>query len=153
EDAELLQVIRRHTHLDVAASNNLTGAAALGGDWTLEIQQGNIETGQPFSSKALQDFAAVLQPFGTKTFEGWENEAFGDDPTKDWDGFTTYIATEGTYEELLSGTVCANDLYVSMYDAASKFLIRAIPQDSSFGVTGLRIATPDRGGNPATQVS
>jgi large repetitive protein len=31
------------TGADVAASSNLTGAAALGGDWNLEVQSGNIE--------------------------------------------------------------------------------------------------------------
>lgn len=39
-----LQGIADATGADVAASTNLTGAAALGGDWTLEYSTGSIET-------------------------------------------------------------------------------------------------------------
>ncbi|MCI6289181.1 MAG: DUF4347 domain-containing protein, partial [Lentisphaeria bacterium] len=39
-----LQGIADATGADVAASTNLTGAAALGGDWTLEYSTGTIET-------------------------------------------------------------------------------------------------------------
>lgn len=153
DDTGLLEVIQRNTHLDVAASSNPTGAADLGGDWTLEIHAGNIEATQPFSEKALKDFSAVLAVFGTKTFETWNGEYYSDDPSKDWDGFTTYISTPGTYLELISGITCGDDLYVSMYEPASKFLIRSNPAGDTFGVDGLSIRAPNSGGNPATQVS
>ncbi len=153
EDSELLELIQQNTHLDVAASNNLTGAAGLGGDWILEIHAGNIEVAQAFSEKALKDFSAVLRPFGTKTFESWGNyQIYSDDPSRDWDGFTTYISTVGTYAELLSGQTCGSDLYVSMYDPASKFLIRSTTIGEVLGVTGLGIRT-NGGSAAATQVS
>lgn len=57
---ELLDIISYKTGLDVAASNNLTGNAALGGDWDLEINRGNIETQVAFSEKAQRDFSGVL---------------------------------------------------------------------------------------------
>lgn len=59
---QLLDIIRSHTDLDVAASTNKTGNAAAGGDWELEIQRGDIESGLAFSEKSLQDFTAVLAP-------------------------------------------------------------------------------------------
>ncbi|MEX1033829.1 MAG: DUF4347 domain-containing protein [Cellvibrionaceae bacterium] len=153
DGTELLELIQQNSHLDVAASNNLTGASELGGDWTLEVQVGSIEVTQPFSSKALQDFSSVLRPFGTKTFESWNGESYQDDPIRDWDDFTTYISTPGAYDELLSGTVCNDDLYVSMYDPTSQFFIRSYPAGENFGVTGLTIRAPDNGGFPADQVS
>ena len=62
ENAELLDIIQANTHLDIAASDDKTGAAELGGDWELEIQRGSIETGSPFSPLALKDFTALLGP-------------------------------------------------------------------------------------------
>ncbi|MCS6096591.1 Ig-like domain-containing protein [Shewanella baltica] len=59
---ELLEIIRSNTGLDVAASTNKTGAADLGGDWDLEIQQGDIQSTLAFSPKALADFSGVLAP-------------------------------------------------------------------------------------------
>jgi len=48
--------IARMTGADVAASTDLTGAAALGGDWVLEAQTGAVET----KAIASSAFASVL---------------------------------------------------------------------------------------------
>ena len=40
----LVQELAQLTRADVAASTDLTGAAALGGDWDLEVRRGAIET-------------------------------------------------------------------------------------------------------------
>jgi hypothetical protein len=154
ENTELLEVMQRDSGLDIAASNNLTGAAALGGDWALEIQAGNIEAAQVFSEKALKDFSAVLKPFGTKTFEGFNSESYQVNPSVNFGDFTTFI--QSTDLELLSGTItsCTNDLYVSMYgyyDDSSRFYIRSEPSGDSFGVTQLILRRP--ASQPATQVN
>jgi hypothetical protein len=57
---ELLELIQQNTHLDLAASNDLTGNLAQNADWDLEIQQGTIETELAFSEKALMDFSGLL---------------------------------------------------------------------------------------------
>ena len=44
------------TGADIAASNNLTGNAAKGGDWDLEIVTGKIEATVPFNPGAMQDY-------------------------------------------------------------------------------------------------
>ncbi|HAO12691.1 MAG TPA: hypothetical protein DCQ51_16350, partial [Planktothrix sp. UBA8407] len=41
------------TQADIAASNDLTGNTALGGNWALEVQTGNIETALSFSQNAI----------------------------------------------------------------------------------------------------
>lgn len=60
EGEALLELLRTGTQLDIAASTDKTGAADLGGDWALEIQQGDIQNTLAFSPKALTDFSGVL---------------------------------------------------------------------------------------------
>lgn len=58
---EFLQVIKNNSHVDVAASNNLTGNTQFKGDWNLEISKGDIETKPLADSIAMKDFTEVLQ--------------------------------------------------------------------------------------------
>ena len=48
------------TGADVAASDDLTGAAALGGDWELEFSTGAIESSRAIGTVAQQAWADVL---------------------------------------------------------------------------------------------
>jgi len=66
---EFLDIISNNTHVDIAASNNLTGNPEQGGDWDLEIVRGDIDTDRPFSEKALADFSGVLAFTGTINFD------------------------------------------------------------------------------------
>ena len=61
EGEEFLDIIKGNTHVDVAASNNLTGNADYNGDWELEIHKGNIEAKPLPESIAMKDFTGVLQ--------------------------------------------------------------------------------------------
>ncbi len=56
------------TGADIAASDDLTGASDLGGDWDLEIITGDIEATTPLSSVAMNNFAGVLAG-GDVTFD------------------------------------------------------------------------------------
>ncbi|MEG3978574.1 DUF4347 domain-containing protein, partial [Microcoleus sp. herbarium8] len=51
------------TGADVAASNDLTGNQALGGDWDLEIATGKIEAAVPFNQEAMKDYEYTLANF------------------------------------------------------------------------------------------
>lgn len=68
EGEELLDIIQHNTHLDVAASDDLTGNLEQGADWNLEIQRGTIDTELAFSEKALKDFSAVLATYTLSNF-------------------------------------------------------------------------------------
>ena len=46
--------------LDIAASSDVTGAAALGGDWELEYQLGAVEASSAFSLNQLANFSHIL---------------------------------------------------------------------------------------------
>jgi hypothetical protein len=59
----LVDALSRLTGADVAASENLTGAAALGGDWTLEYQDGAIQTQSAISQSMQLDWNYTLATF------------------------------------------------------------------------------------------
>ena len=51
----------------VAASQNLTGSVAKGGDWELEVRTGKIETPLVFEAEVLAGYEYVLSTFGAAT--------------------------------------------------------------------------------------
>jgi len=68
EGLEFIQALASATGADVAASDDLTGNAQLGGDWDLEVSSGKIDFAGGFSGAAT-DFSATLGPAaGTITF-------------------------------------------------------------------------------------
>ncbi|MDX2212444.1 MAG: DUF4347 domain-containing protein [Oculatellaceae cyanobacterium bins.114] len=61
------------TEADVAASNDLTGNAALGGDWLLEYATGLIEAPLALQLQAMQAYQEVLADFQVSTAEQLAN--------------------------------------------------------------------------------
>lgn len=61
EGDEFLEIIQNNTHVDVAASDDVTGNEAYGGNWELEIQKGDIEATPLPESIAMNDFTGTLQ--------------------------------------------------------------------------------------------
>ncbi|NER96578.1 MAG: DUF4347 domain-containing protein [Symploca sp. SIO1B1] len=60
---QLIIALANYTGADVAASTDLTGSEALGGNWVFEKQTGEIEAGLGFESQVLADFTGKLQVF------------------------------------------------------------------------------------------
>ncbi|MBD2412394.1 hypothetical protein FACHB389_10860 [Nostoc calcicola FACHB-389] len=60
EGSAFIEQLSSLTTADVAASTNLTGNAALDGDWELEAQTGTIETNLAFSDNAIATYDGVL---------------------------------------------------------------------------------------------
>jgi large repetitive protein len=90
----LLDIVQRQTGLDVAASNNPTGNASLGGDWELEVRRGTVDATLAFSKKALMDFSDVLVASnGLKDFNGGIA----------WGGFATPTVTSDDFTITASG--------------------------------------------------
>ncbi|MGE5657523.1 MAG: DUF4347 domain-containing protein, partial [Actinomycetota bacterium] len=58
--ANFIQQLSHLTGADVAASNNLTGSASLGGDWDLEVATGAIATPIAFNPETTNAYDAVL---------------------------------------------------------------------------------------------
>ena len=57
---EVVNLLASLTSADVAASNDLTGSARLGGDWDLEYRVGSIESGLAVTAHAQADWDQVL---------------------------------------------------------------------------------------------
>jgi fimbrial isopeptide formation D2 family protein/uncharacterized repeat protein (TIGR01451 family) len=55
-----VQTVHNLTGATVGASTDLTGSAALGGNWTLEDTTGTLTTGAVFSTQAMADYQGVL---------------------------------------------------------------------------------------------
>lgn len=74
---QFVQQLSQLTGTSIAASTNLTGNAALGGDWELEYQTGNIRSPLAFSSAAMTAYPNVLAvvTFLNETFA--ENDVTG----------------------------------------------------------------------------
>ena len=61
EDGQsLVQALSSLSHTDVAASDDLTGQAELGGDWDLEYNSGSIETDVAVSTDTQQSYQGIL---------------------------------------------------------------------------------------------
>jgi hypothetical protein len=60
EGLEFIQAIHNLTGAAVAASQNLTGNAGLGGNWDLEVAIGSPSLDHPFHPKALATYSGVL---------------------------------------------------------------------------------------------
>ncbi len=61
--ANFVKRLSEITGADVAASTNKTGNAALGGDWALEVNIGNIETPIAFQPQEAKKYDGVLATF------------------------------------------------------------------------------------------
>ena len=61
------------THADVAASNNLTGASAAGGDWVLEVKVGSVEAINAISASTLDAFSGLLPNMGVISGHLWDD--------------------------------------------------------------------------------
>ena len=79
------------TGTDVAASDDLTGNAALGGDWELEYSTGSIETTVAISSEAQNSWAGVLA-FAVDTLADTNDANPGDTLAEDGSGNTSLRA-------------------------------------------------------------
>ncbi|WP_333119228.1 DUF4347 domain-containing protein [Microcoleus sp. SVA1_B3] len=66
---KFIQKLSELTGANIAASNNLTGSAALGGDWKLEITTGQINTEIAFEKKVLEGYTSVLATLAAEEFK------------------------------------------------------------------------------------
>jgi Ca2+-binding RTX toxin-like protein len=101
---------------DVAASNDLTGNAAQGGDWDLEIVTGKIESAVPFNREAMEDYEYTLANFnvtvatddGTGSVAGTLSKAILDanvTPGDDTITLTTGVTFTQTPNQLIDSNI------------------------------------------------
>jgi len=85
EGSMLVEALARLTGADVAASTDATGHAARGGDWTLELRRGEVETEVAFGEDARAGWDGVL---ATETVrDEFSTGGYGgNDGTRSWSG-------------------------------------------------------------------
>ncbi|MEG4521144.1 DUF4347 domain-containing protein, partial [Microcoleus sp. AT9_A5] len=107
------------TGADVAASNDLTGNAAKGGDWDLEIVTGKIESAVPFNRQAMEDYDYTLANFnvtvaiddGTGTVAGTLSKAILDANTAAGDDTIT-LQTNVTFTQIPNQLIDSNIAFI-----------------------------------------
>jgi hypothetical protein len=117
------------TGADVAASDDVTGAAALGGDWQLEVDRGQIET-------------------GSLRFDGWSH-TLALSNTGNWtvSGNTATNTTAGilttiNFAPTVGGTVALNAT-PQTFNPTAGFFTNNADSDPSLGFTYTWDTTPD----------
>ena len=103
-----IKIISQLTGADVAASDNLTGSKALGGDWVLESKTGAIETGLIFDPATLTSYSGVFTPT-SPTNSGFE--------TGDLTGWTVQTLTSPNWSTTQTATVVSSDKNQGTYSA------------------------------------
>jgi hypothetical protein len=114
---QFVQLLNQLTGADVAASNNLTGSAALGGDWELEVKIGKVEAPIAFGAETVGAYNAVLTTrlvsVGT---DGTQGNDDSDSPSLSADG--RYVAFSSDASNLVSDDT--NDTYdIFVYDTVA----------------------------------
>ena len=109
---QFIQALAQITGADVAASDDLTGNTALGGDWVLEASTGTIEADIAVSSDTQQNYNHVLGKPSDYVFAQMSNLAYSDNPSfAGWVVQTyTYVLSLGFFAvEFLKG----NDIVIA----------------------------------------
>jgi glucose/arabinose dehydrogenase len=67
--ANFVKQFKELTGADIAASDDLTGSASLGGDWELEVKEGEIETESVFSATAIAEYDSVFATYNGNQYQ------------------------------------------------------------------------------------
>lgn len=89
---DLVKALGQLTGADIAASEDLTGAATLGGDWDLEYRLGEVETQIVFSQQLQQNWQGTLATFVVNTTADTIDANVGDGLAQDAMGNTSLRA-------------------------------------------------------------
>ena len=112
DGATFVDALAKATGADVAASTDLTGAASLGGNWTLERTSGVISADTPFSLSSLGNYAGVLGANGTANGT-YDFSGIIGAPNSGGPGFVTY-----SDKFVISNGIEVNDPTSIFYGAA-----------------------------------
>ena len=109
---QLLADLAALTGADVAASDDATGAAALGGDWVLEARTGAVEAALAPSEQARQAWSGLLQEFVVTRFDDTTQSGslrWAVNQASNTPGDHIIRLAAGTYQISISGIGSANN--------------------------------------------
>ena len=107
-----IQKLIQLTGADVAASNDMTGSAAKGGDWDLEVATGNIEAPLAFQSEVMQTYNSILPTTRVSVnSSGTQGNSYSQSPSISGNG--RYVVFQSGSNNLVSGdTNGTEDIFV-----------------------------------------
>jgi hypothetical protein len=151
---ELVNSLTLLTGADVAASDDVTGSAKFGGDWTLEYGKGEIETAVAINSETQQNWNGVLATFTVNTTNDTADADLGDGVAEDaagnislraaimqandLGGSHTIILGADTYTLTITGAG-ENAAATGDLDITADITITGVNAASGFGVTPDRV--------------
>ena len=140
-----LNALAAATSADIAASTDLTGAAALGGNWQLEASTGQIEAGVAISAQAQHAFGELLAPQPVVTIGGV-------DPAG-WEGGTP----SGTQTDPLLGEDFTFEVTFTNNDPIdpgfAPYIDLFVPATGADGDDGLTVNSASYLGSPVSQTT
>ncbi|MEM7405851.1 MAG: DUF4347 domain-containing protein [Pseudomonadota bacterium] len=167
---QLATALAQLTGADVAASDDLTGGLALGGDWDLEHTVGAVETSLAVDTEALADFAHTLAGVPTATISTPGDVLLGEDFTFSvtFDNTSPTDTAFGPFLEVYVPTTgadgvydAATDTYTSVADGltvnsatylGTNLTIQSVVlEDTDAGTAGIQFEHPiavDTNGDP-----
>ncbi|MEG5092807.1 DUF4347 domain-containing protein, partial [Microcoleus sp. B13-B4] len=107
-----IQRIAQLTNTNVAASKNLTGSVAKGGDWELEVRTGSRETPLVFEAEVLAGYEYVLNSFGDAT-----NFGAGTNPK----GINVLFFNADTFPDLVVTNLSSENISILLGDGNGNF--------------------------------
>jgi sialidase-1 len=109
EGQAFVEQLSDFSRADVAASTDLTGSDALGGDWDLEMTTGAIEASLPFDSSAIAEYQWLLPSYVDAGSKVAVVEVGGA-----WTQGTGFLEQTGTNKYLYAGeTIPAGDFTIN----------------------------------------
>ena len=144
---EFIDTLALITQADIAASDNITGNSALGGDWVLEKNSGIIETDSFEISKF--NFTLVTPPDGLYTFANAVDNGGGTFRTAD--GFFIISANDGSSDNI-DDPVAADQYGAYINDSVANvsgtsYIQIAVNGGGSFRLTNAVIGDYEGNGN------
>lgn len=110
--AEFLQRLQKITNANIAASANLTGSAALGGDWELEVRLGEMQSTRVFVEAIATNYNSVFA-INRVSVDSLGNEANGVSTSPAISGDGRFVAFSSVADNLIPGdTNRAEDVFV-----------------------------------------
>jgi len=148
----LAEALAAATGADVALSDDLTGAAARGGNWLLETRSGSIETVLPLAENTVESYQGLLALWsGTVTFDGGDGGAILDAGDTDYDGNGVASYSIGGYTltatgSSANGTVIADSDTLNglgdnefAFNSPNQPMVLAFSNGEYFDLTGLTL--------------
>jgi len=138
---EFVEELALVTGADIAASDDMTGNAELGGDWDLEIKSGEIDAKRPFSKVSMKEFTELLAvPADNTAFtfaSGWTGQ---NTTTLTNAYFTTKGLETATYLALKTGAGQAYMTGTGVSGQSGAFVVAADGTDiGSFQLSALSL--------------